>query len=103
MDFFLPLRERTANPNPAEETRSFGGAGELSARISRRTVGISRVGGLFRFREEEEEEEEKTVECDREGGGSSLVAIGVALYLSLSLSLSLPSSVRERKWRFQRL
>ena len=84
MDFFLPLRERTANPSPAEETTSFGGAGELSARISRRTVGMSRVGGLFRFREEEEEE--KTMECEREGGVSSLAAIGVALSLSLSLS-----------------
>ena len=59
MNFFLPLTEETPTPISARHTTSSWGAesrdADLSVWISCKTLGISILGGLFRFNEEETE------------------------------------------------
>jgi hypothetical protein len=59
MNFFLPLTEETPTPISARHTASSWGAesrdADLSVWISCKTLGISILGGLFRFNEEETE------------------------------------------------
>jgi hypothetical protein len=59
MNFFLPLTEETQTPISPRHTASSWGAGsrdvDLSVWISCKTLGISILGGLFRFSEEETE------------------------------------------------
>jgi hypothetical protein len=93
MNFFLPLTEETPTPISARHTASSWGAesrdADLSVWISCKTLGISILGGLFRFNEEETESFTALVfvsetnkdslaivtQTDRERGAEALTAI----------------------------
>lgn len=64
MHNFLPFTEETPKPTPLKVSFSFDALDSLSlsAWISRKTFGISILGGLFRFKEEE------SAECEDERG-----------------------------------